>query len=183
MQLSVLFMIVFPEWLCSFLVFFFSETIIVLVKRKKKNICRYKEKLLIRWSVYLMHAVEGNQNNVILKIDPECMVTFYKGILNKTYLYILINSLVWHQLCSIRDNCSFHFCWTPSLSRSWRQTVTYKFNQTPVMNHFKPQLWSKHAVSFFPPPFPSHPSICADLCHCERGSECVFVFSVCIQIF
>ena len=56
-----------------------------------------------------MHAVEGNQKNVILKIDLECMVTFYKGILNKTYLYILINSLVWREICSVSDNDIFSF--------------------------------------------------------------------------
>lgn len=44
------------------------------------------------------------RRNVILNFDLECMVTFYKGILNKTYLYILINSLVWRELCYFSSN-------------------------------------------------------------------------------
>lgn len=36
----------------------------------------------------------GKPENVILRFDLECMVNFYKGILNKTYIYILINSVV-----------------------------------------------------------------------------------------
>lgn len=32
------------------------------------------------------------------------MVNFYKGILNKTYIYILINSVVWREICSVDDN-------------------------------------------------------------------------------
>lgn len=40
--------------------------------------------------------------NVILTFDLECMVTFYKSILNKTYIYILINSLVrWDLFCRL----------------------------------------------------------------------------------
>lgn len=108
-------MIVFPEWLCSFFFgLFFSKLYCPCKKkekekreRKKNNICRNNEKLLI--SVYHMHAVEGNQKNVILQIDLECMVTFYKGILNKTYLYILINSLVWREICSVGDDDIFSF--------------------------------------------------------------------------
>lgn len=37
------------------------------------------------------------------------MVTFYKGILNKTYLYILINSLVWREICYVSDADIFSF--------------------------------------------------------------------------
>ena len=54
-----------------------------------------------------MHAVEGS--HVIHKIDLECMVTFYKGILNKTYIYILINSLVWREICSVGYLASLSF--------------------------------------------------------------------------
>lgn len=43
------------------------------------------------------------------EIDLECMVTFYKGILNKTYLYILINNLVWREICSVSDNYILSF--------------------------------------------------------------------------
>lgn len=53
------------------------------------------------------------RRNVILNIDFECMVTFYKGILNKTYLYILINGLVWREICSFSGNETFYrtlFC-------------------------------------------------------------------------
>lgn len=53
------------------------------------------------------------RRNVILNIDLECMVTFYKGILNKTYLYILINSLVWRELCSFSGN-EVSICTRPS---------------------------------------------------------------------
>lgn len=35
------------------------------------------------------------------EIYPECIVTFYKGILNKTYIYILINSIVYGKVCSV----------------------------------------------------------------------------------
>ena len=58
-------------------------------------------------SVHLMHAVEGS--HVVHKIDLECMVTFYKGILNKTYIYILINSLVWREICSVGYLASLSF--------------------------------------------------------------------------
>lgn len=49
------------------------------------------------------------RRNVILNIDFECMVTFYKGILNKTYLYILINGLVWREICSFSGNETLRF--------------------------------------------------------------------------
>lgn len=93
-------------WLYSqsgYVVFFFSLFFgggCLLLQ--KKCPCEKKiGKLLILSRVYLMHAVEGKTRKMwYWKIDLECMVTFYKGILNKTYLYILINSLVWWEICS-----------------------------------------------------------------------------------
>lgn len=111
-SVSVLFLIVFPKWLCSF---FFSfpfiwggEVFSPFFFFFFNCLCEKKtpggwddEKLLIPSSVYLMHAVEGQTRKMwYWNIDLECMVTFYKGILNKTYLYILINSLVWWEICS-----------------------------------------------------------------------------------
>lgn len=69
------------------------------MKKKSRN----NEKLLISSSVYLMHAVEGHQKKCDTENWPWMYGDFYKGILNKTYLYILINSLVWREICSFSE--------------------------------------------------------------------------------
>lgn len=127
------------------------------------------------------------------KFDFECMVTFYKGILNKTHLYILISSLVWQEICSVSNDDSFSFVeyFLISESQLWSdfplRLKLICFSKLPCLClvHFVPQLCPKNALSSFSPSLvrpPKKVHVCVWWC-CVEYVHSEYLDSACLLIF
>lgn len=108
------------------------------------------------------------------------MVTFYKGILNKTYLYILINGLVWREVCSVGDNgvlLNFNPCFKVIEGRN----LLFSFKSATSMWIFSSHSCVPSMRHPYPSPSNTH-SICAAPCHCKRQKQKRNMLSVCVVV-
>lgn len=123
-----------------------------------------------------MHAVEGYQKCDTNKLTLNVWWLFTKIILNKTYLYILINSLVWREICSLSYMTFYIVVWQLWLLTQFLNALIIFCPQTVSVTWIILSHSCVPSMLFLSPSDswnPSHICICPTLCFAIDCVSCV----------